>query len=427
MKKSRFANIIRNKGDYIVHNTLFGGVIKAKCDSSRALLDSIDDGSSFEFNDTEGFHRALRDMRIIVDDNTNEEGLANLYYSTMQQKELLIIPFVTRQCNFRCVYCYENFTDERMSEDTYDDLLGVIEQLIDAKGYKSLRISFFGGEPLIEYEMICRFSEKALELAERKGIHFFGGMTTNGYLLDGDKLRKMEKLGIIDYQITVDGLKETHDKSRPLVGGGGSWDKIMENLLDAKKSDCNFRFMIRTNFDNAITSDAVNFLEFMATNFKGDERFAFHFEAAKKLGGKNDCILETVEDEAGDMNDMLVTARKNGLKLSGVTAFTQPFGMVCYAAKNDSFAIDYDGTIMKCTVHLDAPHNRIGSIIDGKLNIKDHLLSTWTSLDLPDKCKACKIYSVCYGKKCPAVISTEEGCHKCTTMYENAMSSLYIE
>ena len=260
MKKSAFANIVKHKDGYIIHNSLFGGIVRAKCKESMAFLDLIEAGEDFEFDDEEKFHQTLKDMRMIIDKDVDESCLASFYFNEIQGKELLIIPFVTRQCNFRCSYCFDDFNNNRMSEDTYNDLLKIIEDLVDAKGYKSVRVSFFGGEPLLEYEEICKFSQKMNDLAERKEIKFFGGMTTNAYLLTADRLEKLVKLNVTQYQITVDGLKETHDISRPLMGGKGSWDAIMKNLIDAKESELNFDFNIRTNFDYNVQQISEQYL-----------------------------------------------------------------------------------------------------------------------------------------------------------------------
>ena len=392
----------------MVHNSLFGGAIKAKCDESRQLFESLKNSETMLFDDTEELHMLLENMRMVVDENMDESNLANYYFMERQQYELFIIVMVTRQCNFRCVYYYENFVDVRMDDTTYNDLLTAIEHLIDTKGYKILRVSFFGGEPMLEYDSMCKFSEKAGELADRKEIFYRAGITTNGYLLTKEKLEKLSGLRVHDFMITVDGLKETHDKSRFLVNGKGTWDIIMKNLPDARDSKCDYSMTIRTNFGEEIQHTQDEFLRFLSQNFKDDEN------------------LDIVEDEAGVVSEMLITAKRMGLNIEGSLFFANPFSLVCYAAKNDSFTIDCDGKIMKCTVHLDIPENHIGGISEGKFQVKDHLAAMWTSGDLREKCKSCKILPVCYNKKCPAIIMPDEACEMYISNYENALKALYL-
>ena len=230
MKKSNFANIVRLGDEALIHNSLFGGAVKAKCDASKLFLRTIETDSRFELDENEEFHKVMKDMRMIVNDETDESSLVNFHFLERQQKDLYIILIVTRQCNFRCTYCYEDFRNEVMDSSVYENVLKVIEDLIDAKGYKSLQVSFFGGEPMLEYEAICQFMEKTNELAKKKSIYFFGEMTTNAYLLISEKFEKLVSIGLTNYQITVDGLRDTHDKGRPLANGGGSWEKIIQNL-----------------------------------------------------------------------------------------------------------------------------------------------------------------------------------------------------
>jgi len=424
MKKSKYANVVKQGNKALIHNTLFGGIIKANCDDSRTFLESVDTAHHFDIDESNDFHKILKDMRMVVDDGMDESSLVNLHYFERQQVELNIIPFVTKQCNFRCVYCYENHTNDKMQPETYESLLKCIENLVDAKGYKVINLSFFGGEPMLEYEAITVFAQKINELAERKNIIFNGSMTTNAYLLTFEKLKKLMDLNIRSYQITIDGLKETHDKARFLINKGGTWDKIIRNLQDAKNSDLRFRITLRTNISDEIMKSAKEFIEFMAQKFGSDERFSFHCEAVKKLRYIENDPLEVIDDESDAVNELSMYAKSLGLSIAGLTSFTKPFGLVCYAAKNDSFSIDYDGTVMKCTVHIEDEANKIGKLSDGNLNIEDHLMAPWTSKDLAEQCRSCAILPMCYGRKCPAINQPDDYCDGIIQMYQNTLRNL---
>lgn len=429
MRKSRFANVISHEGEYLIHNSLFGGVVKAKCSDSKAFLGSIESGQSFVYDENEGFHKVLSDMRMIVDDAMEESNLVDYYYMGSQGHELLIIPIVTRQCNFRCIYCYEEFRNEKMSAETWQNLLKAIEFLIDLKSYKSLRISYFGGEPLLEYGAICDFAEKLKELAHRKNVALFSGMTTNGYLLTKERLNKLISLNVTDYQITIDGLQKTHDNARFLVGKGGTWQTIIQNLIDAKDSPLDFKIVIRTNFTQEIFQSAEEYLKYISQYFMGDNRFGFHFEAVKTLHHtRNAGKPMEAREETNIIYEMAKKGKELGLNMHEVKPSLFPFGLVCYAAKNDSLTIDCNGTVMKCTVHIDEAANHVGSIADGGLFIKDHLMSCWTTAKLPDKCSSCKILPICYGKHCPAIAvgCHEEPCNRLLSIYEDTLKVFYL-
>lgn len=427
MKKSRYANIIRGEHTYLIHQALYGGIIRVSDEDAKAFLDMIDSTPHFDVDENNNLARSLIIMHMIVDDDVQEDNLANYHYSQLQQKTLRIIPFVTNQCNFRCVYCYEEHVSNRMSDEIYDEMLSAIEQLIEKHSYKQVQIAYFGGEPLLEYEAICKFSNRVNSLAKRKGIRSVGGMTTNGYLLSIDRLKKLVEQNITEYMVTVDGLAKTHNRQRPLVGGRESWSTVVGNLLAARDSDLPFHIVIRTNFDEEISENVDEYLSFLADNFKDDPRFGYHFEAVKKLGGENDENLDVVTDEADSSFVIMRKAREFGLDLKKDAPFLNPFGAVCYAAKNDCIAVDYDGTLKKCTVCLDDPINRVGQLKDGRFNINDSCMSVWTSDSLDDACKTCKILPICYGRKCPAVQHHKATpCEHFIHLYESYLRALYL-
>ena len=424
MKKSIYANVERKGDGVIVHNTLFGGIVKATCNNSMQFLDRIENEPNFDIDENAKFHQTLKELRMIVDDDVDETNLASYYYESNRKRDLFIILYVTKQCNFRCVYCSQVHENKTMSEETYNDILHVLEGYLDTHGYRRIWLSFFGGEPLLEYNAICEFSERVYEMTKRKNVEYRAGITTNGYLLTTERLKKLVSLKVTDYQITLDGLKEKHDKARVLQGKGGSWDTIVKNLTEAKSSDCAFTFMIRTNFDDEVISMSDRYIEYLSANFKDDLRFTFHFEAVKNLSGATDIDFALVDDEASCIAEITSVAKKAGLNVYTTNAVMHPLGVSCYATSGDSFAVDYDGTVLKCTVHIDSGKNKVGKINDKKIFVEDTLLANWTSFGLKEKCRSCKILPICYNKKCPLAPSDEEHCAKLTSMYENAVKML---
>src|SRR5580693_1893213 len=97
-----------------------------------------------------------------------------------QLQHLIILP--TEKCNFRCVYCYEDFKVGRMSEGVQR---GIELLLINrAPTLNLLNLSWFGGEPLLARDIVLRLSRHAFSLSKKYGFRLTGGLTTNGYLLN---------------------------------------------------------------------------------------------------------------------------------------------------------------------------------------------------------------------------------------------------
>ncbi|MCL1998925.1 MAG: radical SAM protein [Turicibacter sp.] len=447
MKKSRFLNIIKGNSEYLLHNTLYGTMVKAKCDITREIADNLD---TVEYDEGNEFHKALKDLRMLVDENVNESSLLNYHFAELNRSNLLVILIVTRQCNFRCTYCYEKHENKKMDREIYENLKNAIAAEIDYKGYKSVTLSFFGGEPMLEYDEIVNFMEELQKIGKEKNVHIDGSMTTNGYDLTIDKFTKLVNLNVYDFQITIDGFRETHDKNRFLVGGGGTWQRIIDNLKAAKASDLNFRITLRANIDNAAALTVREFLGFLSENFvaiaadaaaensenfnisdtensdtvQSDSRFLVHFEAVKKMGGELDDKLDVCNDEGGLITDVIDFAAE--LDLPAINYSPAPFANMCYASKTNTMVLDTNGTIMKCTVAIDSPHNEVGKLTAEGFDIDDATICNWTSSPLPKECGECPILAICYGKKCPMAtwqgeLRKPEDCQKHIRIYESFM------
>ena len=77
--------------------------------------------------------------------------------------------------------------------------------------------------------------------------------------------------------------------------------------------------------------------------------------------------------------------------------------VVCYATKHNDYIIDYDGSILKCTLSLDDELNKIGTLHnDGTMEIDEAKHSKWVGkkTQLADICKQCKVLPLCYGGRC---------------------------
>jgi len=315
-----------------------------------------------------------------------------------------------------------------MSPEVYENLLAAIDIEVEKKGYKMVMISFFGGEPLLEYKAICNFMEKAQALAKSKGFQIHGWITTNAYTLSFEKLAKLVDLGVTHYQITVDGLRDSHDRNRFLVNGNGTWDVIIKNLIDAKNSDLDFKIVIRTNFDLSLAGDFENYISFISENFSKDYRFSLHFEAVKNLGIRPETELVTHNMDHDVTALMTKLAKKLGLSTNYTWA---PFVGTCYASRTSSLVVDVNGGLLKCTTKIDSPENLVGELTKKGFEIDDLKICEWTSYDLPIECYDCSILPLCYGRKCPVVtrgskIHNHDYCDTHVSIYESNLKTMFF-
>ncbi len=160
----------------------------------------------------------------------NENDIAQSF----DNKRLHLIIMPTEKCNFRCTYCYEDFENGKMSRDVVDGIKSLI--LFRAPDLNTLEIGWFGGEPLLNLKLVEEISEFSKDVMQSSKGYFISSMSTNGYLLDLKSAESLTNKGVSAFQISIDGDRLTHDRSRILASGSGTFDKIWRNLLDIKKT-----------------------------------------------------------------------------------------------------------------------------------------------------------------------------------------------
>lgn len=408
MRESKFNYFVEDGQTVIIFNSLTGKLATLNKDTySKLQIGNFDSVNNLD---------ELIRHGLIVDDEEDEEKKAFLkYMNAVNDKTLELIILPTMGCNFRCPYCYENHEGTLMSDTLIDNIVKFASERIAYS--QRIHVSWFGGEPLVGISVIEKLAPKLIQLARKYKKPYSSNMTTNGYLLDFDTFMKMfHKYRITNYQITLDGRAQFHNKTRPLVTGGPTYETIMSNLMEIKNkcSSPLFRIMIRSNLTKETVNDLDNEIAEMEERFAGDNRFTFLFKRAGNWGGDT---VNTIKGELIGKEDewyKRISELKTSLNLETRYFFVESFN-ICYAAKSNTYTIDPTGKVMRCTVHLDAEWNVIGQINeDGSFTRNDKNHTKWeypttTRKDLSKKCHNCRLYANCFGINCPIhIVSSKE-------------------
>lgn len=293
--------------------------------------------------------------------------------------ELTILP--TEQCNLRCVYCYERFELGRMKRPTIDAVKALLARR--AGELKRLRVDWFGGEPLLAPDVIEEIGSFATEMAAANpGLDYQGSGTTNGVLLTPDLARRMARVGLRQYQVSLDGPEAVHDRSRKLRGGQGTFAKIRRNLEGIRDSDVPIKIDLRIHVtpENIDTLDGL--LDDLAAWFLPDRRFTVYFFPIVDLGGPNSGKFSIIEQANSAATVRRLSARVRELS-PPPEAPSQPGAgasdcYVCYAAKPNAWVIRSNGRLSKCTVAFEDERNHVGWLrADGTLDVTDEKLRIW--------------------------------------------------
>ena len=133
---------------------------------------------------------------------------------------------LTHRCNLGCAYCYAGARSDRvMSLDTARLAL----DLAFSYPHDHVRIAPFGGEPLLEADLLDAVATEARQRAAATGKTVRFTMTTNGTLLTP---RNLDRLGGHGFRVVVslDGDRESHDAARRFADGSSSWEAVVEGL-----------------------------------------------------------------------------------------------------------------------------------------------------------------------------------------------------
>jgi len=139
---------------------------------------------------------------------------------------------VAQKCNLGCTYCYASQGDfgGPAKNMTWQTARKAVELLINtAEPGARLNLAFLGGEPLANRWVLRAATEHAAELAAARSIHAGFSITTNGTLLTEDDADFFERHGFA-VTISLDGLREDHDRRRPFKHGCGTFDRIIERV-----------------------------------------------------------------------------------------------------------------------------------------------------------------------------------------------------
>lgn len=166
---------------------------------------------------------------------------------------------VAHDCNLKCKYCFAsqgNFKGES-SMMNLDTGKKAIEFLAKNSGNRrNLEVDFFGGEPLMNFDLVKELVAYGREIEKKYDKNFRFTITTNGLLLDEDKMDFINE-HMDNIVLSLDGRKEVNDNMRKTINDGSSYDAIVPKFKEMVKKRGDKDYYIRGTF----TSDNLDFAQ----------------------------------------------------------------------------------------------------------------------------------------------------------------------
>ncbi|ATJ92905.1 MULTISPECIES: radical SAM protein [Acetobacter] len=327
---------------------------------------------------------------------------SNILYNSLTDEKLTLTILPTEQCNFRCVYCYEDFKIGKMRPDIINGIKNLIS--IRAPDLRILNLSWFGGEPLLAADIIRDIDRHASDICTPNNTVLTFNITTNGSLLTENFIIETDMLGRTKYQISFDGDEEEHNKSRILANGSPTFHSILEKIilfqkLVENKKITRSKVMLRLHLSPGKLEGTWRFLTYVSKHLDPTV-FSILLKNVGKYGGKNDRDLRVFEEH----EHAVVLFRQKAIEVFP-DFFQKPTSStpVCYACEANSFVIRADGRLAKCTVALGRSENTIGKILpSGELLLDTKKHSPWLEplISLEPEKLACPLPSVLSKSTC---------------------------
>jgi uncharacterized protein len=157
---------------------------------------------------------------------------------------------IAHDCNLKCKYCFAEEGEYHGKRELMSLEVGkkAIDFLIKSSGArKNLEVDFFGGEPLMNFDVVKGIVEYARSIEEEAGKNFRFTLTTNGILLNDDIMDYINK-NMHNVVLSIDGRKEINDMMRPRAGGQGSYDTIVPKFQKLAESRNQTDYYVRGTF-----------------------------------------------------------------------------------------------------------------------------------------------------------------------------------
>ncbi len=341
----------------------------------------------------------------------NEKLFSKDSYKELAEEEKLRSPIkslclnVAHDCNLRCSYCFASEGDfgcgrELMPLETAKKS---VDFLIEHSGkIKNLEMDFFGGEPLMNWNVVKETVKYARSLEKKYNKNFRFTLTTNGILLDDEKIDFIND-EIYDVVLSLDGRKEINDKYRITKTKKGSYDIVLPKFQKLISRRGNKSYYVRGTYtkDNLdFTKDVMHLYDLGFKNISMEPVLC-----DKNFGSSvNKEDISKVLAEYENLCRELIKMKKSGKEINffnfnidldkGPCVLKRLKGCGC---GNDYVAITPNGDIFSCHQLVGENEFKMGNVNSGTFddNIKKRFLNT--SIYHKEKCQNCWVKFYCSG------------------------------
>lgn len=312
---------------------------------------------------------------------------------------------VAHDCNLRCEYCFASKGDFGGERKLMPLEVGkkAIDFLIEhSAGRHNLEMDFFGGEPLMNFDVVKELVAYARSLEKEHNKNFRFTITTNGLLLDDDKIEFINR-EMSNCVLSLDGRKEVNDRLRFRVDGSGSYDRIVpqfQKLVATRNGKDYYARGTFTRHNLDFTNDVLHmadlgFDQISVEPVVSDEKLEYSIKEED---------LPRVFEEYEKLAKTIIRDRKNGKYYNffhfavdlnqGPCAIKRLRGCSC---GNEYVAVTPEGDIYPCHQFVGNEEWKMGNVMDGTQDLGMKNRFAKANVYAKEKCQNCWARFYCSG------------------------------
>jgi uncharacterized protein len=350
-----------SRGKVILKSFLTGAVAVLSKDLRATVERWLRDGCSTEID--HGLNKILlgeNDFLVPVGRDEFAE-YRNSFLDTRNNKaQLFSFYFLpTMQCQLKCPYCFENGVKRmgRMSEKVLGQSIEWITQYLKINSeVKSFRCILFGGEPMLEKELVTRTLSKISSVVKTAGVQFWIEAITNGDLLDSSIASVLRQHNCRKVQITLDGSREIHDTRRRGQDGYVSFDRIITNVRMLLDGNFVEGVNLRLSLDRETADTVPDLIKYLAGLGYGNR---IHLS----LG----IVVPSLNTKTREINEAFIAKKAiEAWQVAQVFGFDLPdeflLGPWCVAIAKHSAVLQPNGSLQKCFCTVGRPEFNFANV-----------------------------------------------------------------
>lgn len=346
-----------------------------------------------------------------------------------------IVLELSNDCNLNCIYCYGDGGSygrkrELMSAETARKS---VDMLFNNCGdLKEPHITFFGGEPLLNFSVLKDTVAYCRELESKSDKRFTFSMTTNGTICD-DEIEEFCLKNKVHVMLSIDGPKCIQDKQRPACDGKSSFDKIIPNIerfkrinhghLTARSTVCN------PNFDFVGIKSSLLKLGFTEVQMSlvDTDKTSPLYAGSKSKDTYNEPLVKEYERLALDYIETVKKEGRSSNKLFDSIIRDLYFKNIRFTACGAGmrgFAIGTDEKIYPCHRYMGMDDYAVGTLDTG-IDYEATLLYRHSNVFEKEDCKDCWARFLCGGGCSHISVTQENDVKKAPQLYCETYRKLY--